>query len=110
MGFQSYTVVQTNMASELPDDMTFEKAAVIPLGYSTAASELFQDEFLNLQMLTELKRKDPGKKLLVWGGAGSVWGNAVQLRLGMGPLQPLRRRISSRWRCLKLVKSLITIA
>jgi NADPH:quinone reductase-like Zn-dependent oxidoreductase len=65
IGFQAYTVVQTNMTSELPDDMTSEKAAVIPLGYSTAASELFQDEFLNLQMQTELKRKDPGKTLLV---------------------------------------------
>jgi NADPH:quinone reductase-like Zn-dependent oxidoreductase len=84
MGFRSYTVVQTNMASELPDDMTFEKAAVIPLGYSTAASELFQDEFLNLQMLTELKRKDPGRSY--WFGVvravsgvmrfscGWVWG------------------------------------
>jgi NADPH:quinone reductase-like Zn-dependent oxidoreductase len=65
IGFQAYTVVQTNMTSELPDDMTSEKAAVIPLGYLTAASELFQDEFLNLQMQTELKRKDPGKTLLV---------------------------------------------
>jgi NADPH:quinone reductase-like Zn-dependent oxidoreductase len=96
MGFQAYTVVQTNMTSELPDDMTSEKAAVIPLGYSTAASELFQDEFLNLQMPNELKRKDSGKMLLVWGGASSVWSNTIQLRLGMRSLQPRRRRISSR--------------
>jgi NADPH:quinone reductase-like Zn-dependent oxidoreductase len=96
MGFQAYTVVQTNMTSELPDDMTSEKATVIPLGYSTAASELFQDEFLNLQMPSELKRKDSGKMLLVWGGASSVWSNTIQLRLGMRSLQPRRRRISSR--------------
>jgi NADPH:quinone reductase-like Zn-dependent oxidoreductase len=95
-GFQAYTVVQTNMTSELPDDLTFEKAAVVPLGCSNAVSELFQDEFLNLEMPTELKRKDPGKTLLVWDCARSVWSSVIQLRLGMRSLQPRRRRISSR--------------
>jgi NADPH:quinone reductase-like Zn-dependent oxidoreductase len=41
-GFQAYTVVQTNLASEVPDDIGFEEAAVIPLGYSTAACALFE--------------------------------------------------------------------
>jgi NADPH:quinone reductase-like Zn-dependent oxidoreductase len=83
-GFQAYTVVQTNMASEIPDDVTFEQAAVIPLGCSTAACGLFQEEFLNLQLPTEPKRKDTGKTLLIWGGASSVGSNAIQLAVAAG--------------------------
>ncbi|KAE9382115.1 GroES-like protein [Stipitochalara longipes BDJ] len=84
MGFQAYTVVQTNMATEIPDYVTFEQAAVIPLGCSTAACGLFQEDFLNLQLPTEPKRKDTGKTLLIWGGASSVGSNAIQLAVAAG--------------------------
>jgi NADPH:quinone reductase-like Zn-dependent oxidoreductase len=84
LGFQAYTVVQTNMASEIPDVVTFEEAAVIPLGCSTAASGLFQDEFLKLQLPTEPKQKETGKTLLIWGGASSVGSNAIQLAVAAG--------------------------
>ena len=84
MGFQAYTVVQTNMACEIPDNVTFEQAAVIPLGCSTACSGLFQEDFLNLQLPTEPKMKDTGKTLLIWGGASSVGSNAIQLAVAAG--------------------------
>lgn len=51
--FQAYTILQTNMAAELPNEISFEAAAVVPLGFSTAASGLFQDAFLNLQFPSE---------------------------------------------------------
>lgn len=82
--FQAYTVVQTNMASELPDRISFESAAVIPLGLSTAASGLFQDGFLNLQFPTVPPQKPTGQTLLVWGGASSVGSNAIQLAVAAG--------------------------
>lgn len=83
-GFQAYTILQTNMACELPDNIPFENAAVIPLGLSTAASGLFQGEYLNLQFPTEPVRKSTGKTLLIWGGSSSVGSNAIQLAVAAG--------------------------
>ncbi|KAL4983889.1 zinc-binding alcohol dehydrogenase domain-containing protein cipB [Aspergillus falconensis] len=82
--FQAYTILQTNMASQLPSEVSYEDAAVLPLGLSTAASGLFQDEFLNLQLPAEPRQPATGKVLLVWGGAGSVGSNAIQLGVAAG--------------------------
>ncbi|KFY07948.1 hypothetical protein V492_06672 [Pseudogymnoascus sp. VKM F-4246] len=82
--FQKYTILRTNMASKIPDNVTFESAAVIPLGISTAACGLFQDTFLNLQFPTVPSQKQTGKTLLIWGGASSVGSNAVQLAVSAG--------------------------
>ena len=81
--FQAYTVLQTNMASQLPESISYNDAAVLPLGLSTAACGLFQEEFLSLQLPTE-PRKPTGQTLLVWGGAGSVGSNAIQLGVAAG--------------------------
>jgi len=81
--FQAYTILQTNMTSKLPENITYENAAVLPLGLSTAASGLFQDEFLKLQLPTE-PRGSTGQALLIWGGAGSVGSNAIQLGVAAG--------------------------
>ena len=82
--FQAYTILQTNMASEIPDSISFESAAVIPLGCSTAASGLFQDAYLGLQFPTEPPQKPTGKTVLIWGGASSVGSNAIQLAVAAG--------------------------
>ncbi|RAH39564.1 zinc-binding alcohol dehydrogenase family protein [Aspergillus brunneoviolaceus CBS 621.78] len=83
--FQAYTILQTNMASELPDTLSYEAAAVIPLGLSTAACGLFQDTHLALQYPAEPARRPPTKEtLLIWGGAGSVGSNAIQLAVAAG--------------------------
>ena len=82
--FQQYTIVQTNMACEIPESVSFEEAAVIPLGCSTAASALFQDTFLNLQFPSVPAQQPTGKTLLIWGGASSVGSNAIQLSVAAG--------------------------
>ncbi|KAI4212605.1 MAG: hypothetical protein LQ351_004677 [Letrouitia transgressa] len=82
--FQAHTILQTNMASVIPDRVSFESAAVVPLGFSTAAAALFQDNFLNLQFPTEPRQKPSGTTLLVWGGASSVGSNAIQLAVAAG--------------------------
>ncbi len=81
---QAYTILKTNMASEIPDSISFESAAVIPLGCSTAAAGLFQDAFLALQFPTEPPQKPNGKTVLIWGGASSVGSNAIQLAVAAG--------------------------
>jgi NADPH:quinone reductase-like Zn-dependent oxidoreductase len=81
--FQIYTVVPVNLASPIPDAMTYEEAAVLPLGLSTAACGLFQKDFLALQH-PSADAKPTGKTLLIWGGATSVGCNAVQLAAAAG--------------------------
>lgn len=71
-------------ASETPDSISFESAAVIPLGFSTAACGLFQDTFFNLQLPTVPPQKQTGNTLLIWGGASSVGSNAIQLAVAAG--------------------------
>jgi NADPH:quinone reductase-like Zn-dependent oxidoreductase len=84
-GFQTQTILDERMASRIPDDLSFEKAVVVPLGLSTAACGLFQEApFLGLQLPTEPARKPTGKTVLVWGGASSVGSNGVQLARAAG--------------------------
>ncbi|KAL6714189.1 hypothetical protein ACLMJK_008684 [Lecanora helva] len=83
-GFQAYTILPTNLASQIPDNVSYESAAVIPLGYSTAAAALFQDDCLKLQLPTEPAQKSTGKTILIWGGASSVGSNAIQLAVAAG--------------------------
>jgi NADPH:quinone reductase-like Zn-dependent oxidoreductase len=82
--FQAYTILQTNLTSEIPDHLSFESAVVLPLGLATASSGLFTPNFLNLQMPTEPARPSTGKSLLIWGGASSVGSNAIQLAVAAG--------------------------
>ncbi|KAL9089755.1 MAG: hypothetical protein Q9165_005549 [Trypethelium subeluteriae] len=83
-GFQAYTVLQTNMTSQIPDEITYEHACVIPLGCSTAAAGLFQDGYMNLQPPSSPPQKSTGLTLLVWGGSSSVGCNAIQLAVAAG--------------------------
>jgi NADPH:quinone reductase-like Zn-dependent oxidoreductase len=48
-GFQNYTLLRALLAAPIPNSMTFEEAAVLPLGISTAASGLFQKDQLGLR-------------------------------------------------------------
>ncbi|KAF2809789.1 zinc-binding oxidoreductase CipB [Mytilinidion resinicola] len=84
MAFQSHTILQTNMASPIPDNIPFANAVVLGLGLSTAADALFNPEFLALQLPTAPAQKATGKTLLVWGGASSVGSNAIQLAVAAG--------------------------
>jgi NADPH:quinone reductase-like Zn-dependent oxidoreductase len=71
------------MASPIPDFLSFESAAVLPLGLSTAACGLFQKDYLALQH-PSADAKPTGKTLLIWGGATSVGCNAIQLAVAAG--------------------------
>ncbi|RAL15183.1 zinc-binding alcohol dehydrogenase family protein [Aspergillus homomorphus CBS 101889] len=82
--FQTHTVLQTNMATEIPDSMAYAAAAVIPLGLSTAAAGLFQPDFLGLPYPTEPRTAPRAQSLLIWGGASSVGCNAIQLAVAAG--------------------------
>ena len=82
-GFQEYTVLRNNMASVIPQSMSYETASVMPLGLSTAACGLFMKDYLALP-LPSTSPKSSGKTLLVWGGSTSVGCNAIQLAIAAG--------------------------
>lgn len=81
--FQSYTVFLAHMTSPIPSTVSFESAAVLPLGLSTAACGLFQKDQLALQ-LPMLPLKPTGKTVIIWGGSTSVGCNAIQLAVAAG--------------------------
>ena len=81
--FQEYVVLRAHMTSPIPDGLSFEDAAVLPLGVCTAASGLFQRDFLALWHPSAAPAS-PGETLLVWGGSTSVGGNAIQLATAAG--------------------------
>lgn len=83
--FQTYTIVRENLASELPDDISFERACAVPVGLSTAACALFQDTNLGLQLPTmTTPTLAPTEVVLIWGASSSVGSNAVQLCVAAG--------------------------
>ena len=82
-GFQRYVTVLERVCAQLPDAVSFEHAAVLPLGISTAAAGLFEADQLGLPLPAGTVR--PGDDVvLVWGASTSVGCNAVQLARASG--------------------------
>lgn len=81
-GFQLYTVLRENLAAPVPDALGFEDVAVLPLGVSTAASALFQEDQLGLRHPGAARPN--GDAIVVWGGSTSVGSNAIQLAVAAG--------------------------
>ena len=75
---QTRTTLDTNMASHIPDGMSYADACVLPLGVGTAACGLFQIDQVALDHPCVGAERN-GKTLLVWGGASSAGCCAVQL-------------------------------
>lgn len=82
--FQNYCVLEAKLVSPIPDDLSFVDASVLPLGLGTAASGLFQKDYLALDYPEAGETKSNGKTLLVWAGASSVGSNAIQLAVAAG--------------------------
>ncbi|GAD99693.1 alcohol dehydrogenase, putative [Paecilomyces variotii No. 5] len=82
--FQKYTAVRENLASRIPERLSYEEAAVLPLCLATAASGLFGKDSLALQLPTIPPQAPTGKAILIWGGSTSVGSNAIQLAVAAG--------------------------
>ena len=82
-GFQNYTILSTHMASRIPDQLSYEKACVIPLGLSTAACSLFEKHLVGLSH-PSVQPTATGKTVIIWGGSTSVGCNATQLAVAAG--------------------------
>ncbi|KAJ1338587.1 formyltetrahydrofolate deformylase [Microdochium nivale] len=89
-GFQMYTVLAARMATRIPENMSWEQAAVLPMGVTTGAAALFKKDQLGLRWpspttSSDLTGKDGKKEVVViWGGSTSVGCNAIQLAVAAG--------------------------
>ncbi|MFC4244188.1 zinc-binding alcohol dehydrogenase family protein [Gryllotalpicola reticulitermitis] len=81
--FQNFAVLMEHMVSPIPETMSFEQAAVLPLQLATAATGLFQQDHLGLALPTANPPERP-ETVLVWGGSTGVGSNAIQLARGAG--------------------------
>ncbi|KAF4449581.1 hypothetical protein F53441_7148 [Fusarium austroafricanum] len=81
--FQEYSVIRAECASKIPDDLAFEQAAVLPLSIATAAWALFGDSTLKMKY-PSLNPEKTEETVLIWGGASSVGGSAIQLAKAAG--------------------------
>ncbi|HWU74676.1 MAG TPA: zinc-binding alcohol dehydrogenase family protein, partial [Sphingomonas sp.] len=82
-GFQTRVILQAHMSSPIPEFLSFEQAAVLPLGLSTAASSLFECDLLALDHPSGRPAPN-GTAVLIWGGSTSVGSNAIQLAVAAG--------------------------
>ncbi|KAI1377223.1 oxidoreductase [Hypoxylon crocopeplum] len=82
-GFQNYTVLMPNMACPIPPSLSYEDAATLPLGISTAAAALFQKDKLNLEppVLYPPTREE---WVIVTGATGNVGSHGVRLASAAG--------------------------
>jgi NADPH:quinone reductase-like Zn-dependent oxidoreductase len=81
--FQIYTIVLPRLATVIPDNVSYEEAAVLPLGVTTAACGLFQKDLLALELPTA-NRTARDEWVIIWGGSTSVGSNAIQLAAAAG--------------------------
>ncbi|KAL3445836.1 chaperonin 10-like protein [Aspergillus insuetus] len=89
--FQEYAVLWNNMVAMIPAGMSYEWAAVLPLGVSTASAALFQQapagmglEFPTVDQEQRGKVSATKAAVLVWGATSSVGSNAVQMATAAG--------------------------
>jgi len=75
--------VLAHLAVPIPSTLSYQDAAMLPLGLSTAARGLFQTNLLALQHPPATPQAS-GRTLLVWGGATSAGSNAIQLAVAAG--------------------------
>ena len=76
--FQLFPNVRADLSAPIPEDMSYEAAAVLPLALSTAACGLFAKDQLCLSR-PGATPEDQGQTVLVWGGSTSVGCCAIQL-------------------------------
>ncbi|KAE8387840.1 chaperonin 10-like protein [Aspergillus alliaceus] len=82
--FQLYPLVEEVFTSGIPDSISIERGAVLPLAISTATSGLYLPKYLDLPYLPSPNPKPTGKTILIWGGASSVGAVTIQFAVASG--------------------------
>ena len=77
--FQTYAKCRAPMVTSISDSLTLERAAVVPLGFVTACTALFDKQGLALS-----REGQQEGVIVVWGGSSSVGSFAIQLAANSG--------------------------
>ncbi|KAM0582403.1 hypothetical protein ACHAO2_000546 [Verticillium nonalfalfae] len=81
--YQKFPTVFASLVAPIPDDVSFEQAAVLPLALTTVAAGLYHPDHLNLP-LPSTNPIPVNKSILIWGGSSSVGATAIQLAVASG--------------------------
>ena len=85
--FQTLAKIDQGLLTNIPSALSYAQAAVIPLGFVTAAAALYPEDALQLPLPTIPPRKSAGNRaLVVWGCSSSVGSFAIQLAIASGIL------------------------
>lgn len=74
--FAEYALVKADLAIKIPDTLSYDKAATLPLGLSTVAQGLFQ-KGLKMKYPGNNEHSD-GEKALVFGGSSATGSLSIQ--------------------------------
>lgn len=77
---QTYTILRSRATAKIPQNMSFEEGATLPMGVATASSGMYS---AGMTLPTEGKSYE-GQAIVVWGAASSVGCMAVQIAREMG--------------------------
>jgi NADPH:quinone reductase-like Zn-dependent oxidoreductase len=74
--FADYALVKADLAIKIPDTLSFDKAATLPLGVSTVAQGLFQK---GLKLRLPDDQSANGESVLIYGGSTATGSLSIQL-------------------------------
>lgn len=82
--FQLYAIARAIATAQIPPNIAYEDAVVLPLAVSTATVGLYTPLQLHLPLPTVPARPSSGDTIIIWGGASSVGSVAIQLARASG--------------------------
>ena len=78
--FQEYALVSSELVAPMPDDMTFDQGAIVPVALVTALTGFTT---IGIPISTKYTPDDK-EAILIWGGSSSVGSFAVQTSKALG--------------------------
>ncbi|KAK5112364.1 hypothetical protein LTR62_004327 [Meristemomyces frigidus] len=76
--FAEYCVAQGDLAIRIPDELSFEKAATLPLGIATVGQGLYQQGLKLPLPIPAPVSKTSGEQVLIYGGSTATGSLAIQ--------------------------------
>lgn len=82
--FQKYCIVDEQLLTPIPPELSYVDAVTLPLAISTAAMGLYPPGRLELAPPSPVGQSREGQKMLIWGASSTTGIVAVQLALASG--------------------------
>lgn len=85
-GGQQYSPLEEHLTTHIPDSLTWEQAAVLPMGTTVGVKALFHKDYLalDLPVVGDQPPVPKGETVFIGGGATSVGSCTIQLAVAAG--------------------------